>query len=138
MNAMIPRYLFLPVLLILLGAAAPLVLSCFDWSMGSDAALLAWTCNCWYIAISLAATEAVIRALFVCPQDVEVVELKNRHLQLMVRNIMLGIILWVCHWAASLEGVNEAAGYLSMRLGATLFLLGVLVVWVAHKRMKAM
>jgi hypothetical protein len=138
MNRSIPSFLHLPVLLMVIGIVLPITWLVLGPPDSVDFTFLTWICNIWYIAISLIATEAVLGTLFVRPQAVAFTELKHLHLQFILRHLMLGLILWVCNWHILIDGLNEAAAYLTMRLGVTLFLLGILVVWVAHTRMKAL
>lgn len=138
MNRSIPSFLRLPLLLIAVSFFVPLAWALSGREVITDKSLLAWICNFWYIAMSLLATEAVIKTLFVRAQEFGFADLKLLHQQFILRQVMLGLFLSVCDWHVTIVSVHAAVGYLTIRLGITLFLLGILVVVIAHDRMKAM
>jgi hypothetical protein len=138
MKNLTPRYLDIPLLLLVIGAVHGVVAVITSQGKSSYLPIFDWSTNLWYIAFSLAATEAVVRNLFTRPAEHIHIDIKNHHLQFIVRHIMLGIILMSCEWAPDLNNFTKAFQYLTTRLGITLFLLGTLVMFVTHRKMKAL
>jgi hypothetical protein len=139
MKALLPSYFKLPFALLIIGTLTPLCwIVLLQDSFFDVAALLGWISNFWYVAISLAATEAVVRAIFVRPQEQQPIDVENQHLQWVVRNCMLGLILLACDWSSQLNSLSDAVSYLTMHVGITLLLLGGLVLAIAHRKMQAM
>lgn len=139
MKELFPRYLDLPLLLLLTGTITPVAIMILAADpAGYQLPIFDWVSNFWYIAFSLAATEAVVRNIFIRPLEKIHLDIKNQHLQFIVRNIMLGIILIACNWSPGLDDFNQALRYLTVRLGVTLLFLGALVLLVAHRRMKSL
>lgn len=135
MKNLFPSYLDLPILFVLTGTISPIAIVLFLQDPSYQLPIYDWIANFWYIGCSLIATEAVVRHIFLRDSEKLHINIKNHHLQVIVRNLMLGVILLVCDWAPEIETINQALRYLTIRLGITLFLLGALVMFVAHRRM---
>jgi hypothetical protein len=136
MRNLLPRYFDLPIALCVAGALFSIGIMLLFPDAADYQPALSWIPNIWYLALSLAATEAVIHTIFTRPQEESHLDIKQLHLQFIVRNMMIGIILVVCDWSPELENFADAIQYFTVRLGTTLLLLGALVMLVAHKRMK--
>jgi hypothetical protein len=135
MKRLFPVYLDLPILFLVTGTISSIVIVLFLQDSSYQLPIYDWVANFWYIGCSLIATEAVVRHIFLRDSKKLHIEIKNHHLQVIVRNLMLGVILIVCDWAPDLESINQALRYLTVRLGITLLLLGALVMFAAHRRM---
>jgi len=138
MRKLFPEYLDLSILLFMTGLITPMLLLFLGGANSITLPLFEWSANFMYIACTLAATEFVVRALFSRPNTQEHIDIKHLHLQMMVRIGMMGIVLMIINWNAGLETIEQAFRYFSLRLGFTLLMLGGLVMFITHRKMKAL
>lgn len=138
MKKITPDYLDLPIGILLTGIITPVMLMLFLQDTVNALPYYEWCANFMYVAFTLAATEFVVRALFVRPNTKEHIDIKHLHLQIIVRSCMMGIVLIIIDWNAGLKDFDQAFRYMSLRLGITLLLLGALVMFITHRKMKAL
>lgn len=139
MKHLTPRYLDIPLLILI--ASIVYLTGAIIFSPDYNniyLRVLDWHINFWYLAFSLAATEIVVRNIFARLQEKPLHDIKNLHLQFIVRHFMIGVMLMSCNWNNHFLDLSEVVEYFTIRLGITLFLLGSLVMYVAHRKMKSL
>lgn len=139
MKHLTPRYLDIPLLMLVVSIVYTVGIIVFhpDYSRMYLRALNQ-SINLWYLAFSLAATEIVVRNIFARVEEKPLVDIQNLHLQFIVRHFMIGIMLMICSWNNDFQDLTDVIQYLTTRLGITLLLLGSLVMYIAHRRMKSL
>jgi hypothetical protein len=139
MKHLTPRYLDIPLLMLVASIVYLVGVTIFSPDYDNVyLRVLDWSINFWYLAFSLAATEIVVRNIFTRLQEKPLIDIKNLHLQFIVRHLMIGIMLIICDWDNRFLDLGEVVQFFTIRLGITLFLLGSLVMYIAHRKMKSL
>lgn len=138
MKHLTPRYLDIPLLIMFVSIVYLIGVITFSPYDNIYLRVLDWHINFWYLAFSLAATEIVVRNIFARLQEKPLNDIKNLHLQFIVRHFMVGVMMMACHWDNHFLDLSEVVQYFTLRLGVTLLLLGSLVMYIAHRRMKSL